>query len=118
MAGARALLCPTTYIEPFGAVAVEAQICGTPAIATDWGAFPETVEQGVGGYRFRTLAEGVKAVELAGKLKSKEIRQAALATYSLDAVGPRYDRWFKQLLTIWDRGWYAGTSPAADTLGE
>jgi hypothetical protein len=39
LGNALALLCPTGYIEPFGGVAVEAQMCGTPAIASDWGAF-------------------------------------------------------------------------------
>jgi hypothetical protein len=112
MAGARALICPTTYIEPFGAVAVEAQICGTPAIATDWGAFPETIIQGAGGYRFRTLREGVDAVEQAAALDPVEIRRRALERYSLDAVGPEYDRWFKQLLGLYEGGWYAGTSHA------
>lgn len=116
MAGARALICPTTYIEPFGAVAVEAQICGTPAIATDWGAFPETVEHGVGGFRFRTLAEGVEAANQAVLLNPGEIRRRALERYSLDAIGPRYDRWFRQLQGLYRGGWYADTSLAAATL--
>jgi glycosyltransferase involved in cell wall biosynthesis len=55
LAGARALIVPTTYMEPFGGVAVEAMLCGTPVIASDAGAFTEIVKNGVSGYRFRTL---------------------------------------------------------------
>jgi len=105
--GARALLAPTTYVEPFGAVAVEAQLCGVPAITTDWGAFPETVAQGETGFRFRTLAEGVRAVERAADLDPTAVRESALARYSFDAVAPMYDEWFRRLQGLWGDGWYA-----------
>jgi glycosyltransferase involved in cell wall biosynthesis len=75
MRKADAVLVPTLYIEPFGAL--EAQVCGTPAITTDWGAFPETVGNGLGGYRFRTLKEAVEAVA-----KAKELDPMTIATHA------------------------------------
>jgi len=91
---ARALLAPTLYIEPFGGVAVEAQMCGTPAITTNWGAFTDTVEPGL---RFNTINEGVACVESAGGVDRKALRKRALARYSLASVRPQYERWFRQL---------------------
>lgn len=109
MAGAHALICPTTYIEPFGCIAVEAQLCGTPVVSTDWGAFTETVEQGVSGYRCHRLGEFMWAVENADKLDKKAIRKRAQATWSLDAIGPQYDYYFKHLQTLAEDGWYDET---------
>lgn len=106
MGKAHALLCPTTYIEPFGAVAVEAQLTGTPAISVPWGAFTETIIPGHTGYLFSTLHEGVQAVEAVGELDPRTIQAAALARYSLESVGPRYDRWFKQIAGLRREGWY------------
>lgn len=107
LTGAAALIAPTTYIEPFGGVAVEAMLAGTPAVTTDWGAFTETVEEGVSGYRFRTLAEGCEAVERATKLSRSGVRRYALERYSLDAVAPQFERWFERLENLWERGWDA-----------
>lgn len=110
MARARALLCPTLYVEPFGGVAVEAMLSGTPVIATDWGAFTETVTDLVGS-RFRTLAEGAAAVrdwwESGDPIDHEAIRQHAIRRYSLDAVRPRFERWLGQLQGLWGEGWNA-----------
>lgn len=105
LAGARALLFCTTYIEPFGGVMVEAMLAGTPVIATDWGAPTEIVQKG-SGIRFRTLSESVKAVEDVGSLSPTEIHVYARKKYSLSAVAPQFNRWFNQLQSLWDKGWY------------
>ncbi len=97
MTGAKALLAPTSYLEPFGGVAVEAMLCGTPAVTTDWGAFTETVQEGVSGYRFRSVQGGVEAVQKAMLLDRDAVRDYALGRYSLGAVAPMYERWFDAL---------------------
>jgi glycosyltransferase involved in cell wall biosynthesis len=106
LAGARALLVPTLYIEPFGGVAVEAMMCGTPAITTDWGAFSEIVNHGINGYRFRTMKEAVQCVKDAGELDPTIVRAYTRDRYSLEYIAPLYMRWFDQLNSLWDKGWY------------
>lgn len=107
MAGAAVTIVPTLYIEPFGGVAVESMLAGTPVLTTDWGAFVETVEPGVTGYRFHTLADGAEKVEQAAALDSAACRAYAQERYSLEAVGPQFDRWFKQVAGLWGTGWDA-----------
>lgn len=107
LAGAKALICPTTYIEPFGGVAVEAQLSGTPVIATDFGAFTETVLQGVTGYRCRTLREFLEATEAVEDLDYQRIASYARSNYSLEAVAPQWKRWYDQIGTLYGEGWYA-----------
>lgn len=111
LAGARAVLMPTLYVEPFGGVAVEAMLSGTPVVATDWGAFTETVIPGLSGERFRTLAEGVAAARRVQSMNPRAIREWAMSRYSFDAVAPRYELWFKRLEGLWGEGWYSEEAP-------
>ncbi len=46
LAGARALLFPLQWAEPFGLVVAEAQACGTPVLSLRRGAVPEIVREG------------------------------------------------------------------------
>jgi glycosyltransferase involved in cell wall biosynthesis len=106
IAGARAVLCPTIYIEPFGGVAVEAMLSGVPVITSPFGAFSETVAHGVSGYRCSTLTEFHHAADAVDDLDPKQIREWAMDRYTLGAVAPQYDRWVARLATLYDRGWY------------
>ena len=106
MAGAHALLCPTWYVEPFGGVNVEAQMSGTPVIATDWGVFPETVIHGVTGYRCHTMEEFEWAARNVGKLSRQACRDWAVQNYSLDRVALMYEEYFQRLLNLNAGGWY------------
>lgn len=106
MSNAAATVVPTLYIEPFGGVAVEAMLAGSPVLATDWGSFTEIVTPEVGG-RFRTLRQADEAFAYVQSLDREEIRRVAEARFSQEAVGPMFTRWFDQLDTLWGEGWYA-----------
>jgi glycosyltransferase involved in cell wall biosynthesis len=50
LAGARCLLNPMAWPEPFGMVMIEALACGTPVVATSAGSAPELITDGVTGF--------------------------------------------------------------------
>ena len=102
----RALLAPTTFIEPFCGMAVESMLCGTPVISVDYGAMTETVEEGM-GFRCHTLQDWLDAVNDVEKLDRNYIANKARNKYSLEACGKKYDKIFKQLDDLKNKkGWY------------
>lgn len=107
LGGAIATFMPTLYLEPFGGVAAESMLCGTPVISTDWGAFPELIRQGVDGYRCRMMREFLEAMANVPRLDRRVIRSRAMSRFSTDVVGGQYRRYFDQLATLWDDGFYA-----------
>lgn len=106
MTRAQAVFTPSLYIEPFGSVAAEAQLCGTPVICTDWGAYTETVIEEVTGFHCRTFRQFFDAVEKVKELDYKAIRESAIERFSMDYVALMYNEYFKRLLTLWGSGWY------------
>lgn len=50
LGGARAMLFPIQWHEPFGLVMVESMACGTPVLALPGGSVAEVVEEGVSGH--------------------------------------------------------------------
>jgi len=76
LAGARALVFPIAWPEPFGMVMIEAMACGTPVLATPRGSVPEVVCDGVTGF-VRDTPEGLAAA--AGRID--EIDRARCRTW-------------------------------------
>ncbi|MBN2451729.1 MAG: glycosyltransferase [Lentisphaeria bacterium] len=106
IARARVVLMPTLYVEPFGYVAVEAQLCGVPVVTTDWGAFAETVEHGLSGFRCRTQAEFLEALRLVPLLEPGPIRERALRLYDIGAVLDDYLHYFDFVWNVHLHGGY------------
>lgn len=100
-------LMPTTFIEPFGGSGVEGMLCGTPLIASDYGAFTETVVEGTTGYRCKTLCDWLDALEVVADLDRKKVADVARSRYSLEACGAMYDKAFRQMYDLYADGWYA-----------
>lgn len=107
---AKCMVMPTTFIEPFGNSGVEAQLCGTPLISTAYGAFQETIDDGVTGYRCHALADWTEAIEHCGDLDRTQISALAHRKYDQAETARRYDMALRQLQDLRGAGWYAETS--------
>lgn len=81
-ANASATLCPIQWEEPFGLVAIESMVAGTPVIGFNRGALPEVIDDGVTGYVVNTLDEMPAAIAAAILLSAQKCSMHAIRKYS------------------------------------
>lgn len=109
MAGAIATFTPTTYLGPFEGTHVESQLAGTPVITTPFGVYNETIVDGFNGQRCYTFKEFIEAAEWAKTLTDKDrkkIQKNAQQKWGMKNVALEYDRYFEQLMDLYEKGWY------------
>jgi glycosyltransferase involved in cell wall biosynthesis len=75
LSGAKALLLPIEWPEPFGLVMIEAMACGTPTIAFPAGSVPEVIDHGVTGYIVPDETAAVTALSRLDRLSHAAIRE-------------------------------------------
>ncbi len=75
LSGARALLFPIEWPEPFGLVMIEAMACGCPVIAFRRGSVPEVVEHGITGFVVNSVDEAVAACDRLDTLDRAAVRR-------------------------------------------
>ena len=98
LAGARALLFPIDWPEPFGLVLIEALACGTPVIAFRRGAVPEIVEDGRTGFIVDDVDDAVRAVERLDEIDRAQCRAAFEERFSAARMAADYLRIYRTLL--------------------
>lgn len=112
---AKAVLCPSHFLEPFNAVQIEAQMSGTPVISTDWGAFAEYNPHGLTGYRCKSLEQFCYAATHTHELDPFAIRKWA-ERFSLEKIAPHYTDYFRTVSECYGgEGWFANREDR-DTL--
>jgi glycosyltransferase involved in cell wall biosynthesis len=98
LAGARALLFPIRWNEPFGIVMLEALACGTPVLAFNEGAAGEVVEDGRTGFLCRNEAHMAEAIDHVDELDRGACRAAVEGHFSAERMVAEYLELFAQLI--------------------
>jgi glycosyltransferase involved in cell wall biosynthesis len=95
---ARATLFPIEWEEPFGLVMIESMACGTPVIATRWGAVPEVVEDGRGGIIVDDYRDMAAAIEHADRLDAAECRASVEERFSPGRMVEAYVEAYRRVM--------------------
>ncbi len=106
------VFCMPTQREPFGIVFVEAMTHGLPVVATNVGALPDMVENGVNGFLVDPWDAAALAQRLITLLGEPETCRAmgargrvlARERYNWDAVGQRLGTHIREALATADQG--------------
>ena len=107
LSGARALLFPIAWPEPFGLVMIEAMACGCPTIAYPLGSVPEVIEDGVTGFIVTGRVEAVAAVGMLASLDRARIRRHFEARWSAVRMARDYEAIYRRV---------AGLVPACSSV--
>lgn len=105
LGGAFAHLCPSTYVEPLCGSAVEAMLCGTPVVTTNYGGFVETVKHGMTGRLCASVDEMestlLEAFNARDKVNARPFtRSFTLDKFSISALVPRWEKALRQMRVL------------------
>jgi glycosyltransferase involved in cell wall biosynthesis len=97
-AGARGLLMPIRWEEPFGMVMVEALACGTPVIAFPEGAARELVLDGQTGFLVKDERAMAAAVGRLPRIAPRKCRAWVAEHCDVDVVASAYERTYHSVM--------------------
>ncbi|HTH62525.1 MAG TPA: glycosyltransferase family 4 protein [Paraburkholderia sp.] len=90
LSGAKALLFPIDWSEPFGLVMIESMACGTPVIAFNRGSVPEVIDNGLTGYIVEDVQGAVAALQNIDSLSRDAIRAQFERRFSSKTMARNY----------------------------
>lgn len=98
--GARALVNPIRWNEPFGLVMIEALACGTPVLAFRNGSAPEIVDHGVTGFLSESTSELAEHIPMVAGLDRMACRRAAQQRFTTQRMIADHLSLFERLLRV------------------
>jgi len=98
LGGAKALLFPIDWPEPFGLVMTEAMACGTPVIAMRRGSVPEIMSDGVTGFIVNSIDEAVAAVQKIGTIDRVHCRKHFEQNFTVGRMVDGYIEAYQRLI--------------------
>lgn len=98
LGGARALLFPIDWPEPFGLVMIEAMACGTPVIAFSHGSVPEVLEHAVSGFLVDDLDAAVDFARRVDELDRRRCRAEFERRFTAARMAEDYEAVYESLV--------------------
>ncbi|HEV2264659.1 MAG TPA: glycosyltransferase family 4 protein [Stellaceae bacterium] len=99
LSGAKALLMPIDWPEPFGLVMIEAMACGTPVIAYNSGSVSEIVEDGLTGFIVADEQAAAAAVQKIDRLPRDKIRRRFEERFTARRMARDYESIYNWMVT-------------------
>lgn len=96
--GARALVNPIRWAEPFGLVMIEALACGTPVLSFRKGSAPEIIEHGLNGYISDNEDQLARDILRAHTLDRAACRRSAEERFTTDRMVEDHLDLFRSLI--------------------
>lgn len=98
-AGAKALLHPVTWPEPFGLAMIEAMASACPVIAFDEGSVSELIVSGKTGFVVKTVREMVESIAKIDTISRERTRLHSLTNFNSEKMADGYERVYQKILT-------------------
>jgi glycosyltransferase involved in cell wall biosynthesis len=98
LGGAKALIFPIAWPEPFGLVMIEAMACGTPVIAYRRGSVAEVMKDGVTGYIVESEEQAVSAIDRIERIDRGVCRSYFEHNFSSDRMARNYVNVYQKLI--------------------
>lgn len=102
LGGARALLFPIDWPEPFGLAMIEAMAAGTPVIAWRNGSVPEVVDPGVTGFIVESIDQAVEALDRLSALDRLNVRRRFEHRFAVERMADDYLALYRQAADVAD----------------
>ena len=102
LAGARCLLFPIQWEEPFGMVMIEAMACGTPVIAYNRGSVSEIVQDGITGFVVepeKGVAGLVEAIKKIDQIDRAACRKHVEEKFTVEKMVEGYEKVYEKILS-------------------
>lgn len=98
LGGARALLFPIDWPEPFGLAMLEALACGTPVITRPYGSVPELMVDGVTGFVADTLDDLVEAAKRIDTIARTACRRHIETRFTVERMADDYEAIYREVM--------------------
>ncbi|MCK5332326.1 glycosyltransferase family 4 protein [Candidatus Parcubacteria bacterium] len=98
LGGAKALLFPINWEEPFGLVMIEAMACGTPVIAFNRGSVSEVVKHGKTGFVVENEKEMIETIQNIDQIKREDCRAHVEENFTIKTMVDGYEEAYRRVL--------------------
>jgi glycosyltransferase involved in cell wall biosynthesis len=95
--GARALLFPILWPEPFGLAMIESLACGTPVLTRRCGSTPEIVTHGKVGFVCDSDAEIERSISRVDEIDRRDCRLTVEARFTATHMARRYEALYERV---------------------